>query len=827
MSDGLQSNALRERLTGKWQIPSFGVAVTALVFAILTYKTPIDKIPFDRLRAELPQLVAEGRYTAAIEMAGVLFLVPDKTVADLADIHASLGHARLLRAVRGGVQSPSIGRSVVEHFRLAAEGGHDFSASDHESVGRAYDWSRRYEAAVEHYDAAIALSRVADMDLRWRSARLHSDEVGTSVEEMHKILGDLIRDGGNRPDILAWALEHEIDYLGDEGRLDEANELLTQKGRYFESDRWGGWHAYLAAYVMYREGRYDEVEGRLRLLRDGLGLRDELHARTGWMLGRVVLGVDGGQRPIEAMSFFQDAMSIGLSPVYSAAAELGLAESLVSLERFDEALERYAGVLGRMKRLAGSRHLSRAVIESSLTVVSERLRQAGRAEAALRFARTALTVDESGPASRRFILMERLSDLLASVARGKRAEADALASGLGPALGDGEAGRGARGLNGDQSHGTGPNRGGEDETRGRILALRNEARVLFLESGDYGARVAAFATGDADRATALAWRAVERVNESGDLRAIVETMGNFMVMHPGSSYVPRALRYQGQALQSLGRLGEAVDVYQSNLRRFPRTPDAGASMIPLARCYMGMGKKYADLAEKSLRLVLDDSDVFTPMAPEYADALFLLGELLNRSGAYERAVPELEEAMERYPNDARTARARFLLGDCYRQSALALSEDSADASFAAQRQRIQAEQRERLRQAADLFARTVEDFDSRGVDVLDGLDQVYLRHARLYWADCHFELGEYGEALSHYERAGWVYKDTTSALSAYVQIINCHVFMGNGADAAAALRRALYLVDTMPAETFAADVGSESRADWRSYFEWVQKSDLF
>lgn len=819
MSDGLHWHEFRERVTGKWQIPAFVLALALLGVSVATYRSPVDKIPFDRLRAELPSLIDAGRYTAAIEAAEQLFLVPDKSPKELAEVHAALGRARLLRAARSGARVPSVGRAVVGHYQSAAEAGYQIGASDHEIIGRAYDWAGDFRSAVQHYDAAIALTDGADLDLRWRSARLHAEVVATPVKALHEILSGLMRDSAERPDILTWALEREIDFLSDAGRDDDAVALLERYGARLEGDPWRSWLDYLNAYRLFRSHAYDEVEDRLRSLRDTLDLRDELYARTGWLLGRVVLGLDGAQRPVEAISFFRDVMSVGSAPVYAAAAELGTAESLVALERFDEALDRYASVMSLMRRLPPSRHLSPAVIESSATVISERLRRAGRIDAALRFARLAAVADPAAPVTRRVVVLERLSDLLAALAREKREQADRLVGVLAATTADHPALKGGDGA---------ANVAGSDsDRRNRIRALREEARALLLESGDDGARLAALITNDAERAGMLSWRAAERIHESGDLETIVTWMTNFITVWPASPYVSRALHYRGEALQSLGRLAEAVDTYQENVRRFPRTPDAAGSLIPLARCYIAMGKDHADLAEKTLRLVLDDSEVFTPQAPEYADALFLLGELLNRSGSFERAIPEFEEAMQRYPNDPRTARARFLLGDCYRQSAMALGHDLDDASFAAQRRSMQAEQRQRLRKAAGLFSQTVQEFESRPDGTLDPLDRVYLRHARLYLADCYFELGQYEQALAHYERAGWIYKGTTTALSAYVQIVNCHVFMGHGADAAAALRRALYLVDTMPDNVFASDVGSESRKDWRSYFEWVQKSNLF
>ena len=158
---------------------------------------------------------------------------------------------------------------------------------------------------------------------------------------------------------------------------------------------------------------------------------------------------------------------------------------------------------------------------------------------------------------------------------------------------------------------------------------------------------------------------------------------------------------------------------------------------------------------------------------------------------------------------------------------MALKKDYEQAEFAGERQRLLAERERRLRRAARMFERVVTDDESRGPNKLSRLDTVYLRHARLYIGDCYFELGEYDKALARYERSAWMYRGTSTALSAYVQIINCHVFQGDRAEAKAALRRALYLVETTADSAFADGAGIETRDDWREYFEWVAQSELF
>ena len=104
---------------------------------------------------------------------------------------------------------------------------------------------------------------------------------------------------------------------------------------------------------------------------------------------------------------------------------------------------------------------------------------------------------------------------------------------------------------------------------------------------------------------------------------------------------------------------------------------------------------------------------------------------------------------------------------------------------------------------------------------------MYYNLSILYEADCYFETQAYRDALTLYEEAVAALKDSPRGLSAYVQIINCHVFLGQPAEARAALARAMIAIDGLPVEVFAKGVSPESREDWRGYFSWLGESELF
>jgi len=158
---------------------------------------------------------------------------------------------------------------------------------------------------------------------------------------------------------------------------------------------------------------------------------------------------------------------------------------------------------------------------------------------------------------------------------------------------------------------------------------------------------------------------------------------------------------------------------------------------------------------------------------------------------------------------------------------LALKAAAAKASIAGEIEALRAESTERFKKAQRLYQELIDAYEQREPDWLDRLERLYLRHARLYLADCVFETRDYQQALKLYEEAAATYRDTTSALAAYVQIINSHIFLGEPEEAQAALARALVLVKAMPERAFESPVSPERRADWQRYFEWLQQVGLF
>lgn len=805
MSDTLARTPLRERITGKWQIPVLFLSLGLLLVALLQIKPPEARMSFEQVLAEIEALHRSGFYPLSVDLSEQLLeRESHRGPGELGPVHLYLARSRFEQARREGRTTADAAEEVVAAYEAAHRAGVALDSADFEALAVVHEWLGEYPAALSYYAEAIRAGESPALDLRRRVLHIRLHFVETSADELNALLDAFIADAATarRVDLLEWAAERQVKLLLGAEAYARAEELVEDLRPVFEpTDRRCAFE-YLLCAIAFAAGRFDQAETRLRELRNRLIIRDEIWARTGWLLGRVVLR-DGAGRPEEAISFFRDVIQAQASPLYSAASRLGEAEAWARLQRYEESLQDYRDTISAMEEIEARGRastdwpemlpvLSRDMVRSSITVVGTELQRQGDTGLALPFIELATSLVSPQDEELMSSYLERLGETRAALARslltGSREGESAAADSGEPA---------------------------------------EEAHRLLVAAADAYLRVARLNTLNETRSAESAWRAADLFDEAGDQERTIELLREFVRERPDNTLTPRAWVRLGQSLQALGRFEEAIEAYRECNRRFRRTLDANQSLVPLAECFMALGLDHADEAEKALHLVLDDSRLFGPEAPEFRDALFMLGDLLNRQGRFEEAIATLEEALERYPDDPRTPRGLFLLADSYRLSGLALKEDRQDARFLGERERMGQEQDRRLDRAAELYAELIALYETQDEMALGPLDALYLRHARLYRGDCLVELKRYGEALTSFERAAWIYKSSLSSLAAYVQIINCHVFLGQSDEAEAALRRAQYLVKTMPDQAFETSPVPETRDEWKRYFDWIESADLF
>jgi tetratricopeptide (TPR) repeat protein len=783
----------RERLAGKWQIPALLIALAGLVGVATQIESPERKLGIDKHLEQIARQLDAGMQDAVLARIERLLAWEDLQKEHRLTLLLQRARARQDRAERRGDLSSAVSEEVLKDYAAVIDGHVALTERDHARMARCLERLGQYAAAVVSYDRAAELAPPPALDYRRKLIELSEYPLQVSDEEFAKLLEGYLTAADsvdNLPE-LTWALARRVEMLSQCGDSERADALLERYRERLADSSEAASYAYLLALADYGAGRFDEAERRLRALLNDSSPVGPVFARAGWLLGKVVANDGQAQRPEEAIAIFREVIASHADPTYVAASRVGMAEALAAVERFEEAREAYKQAINDQRRLRHSHLVNPDRIRVSLTAVGEEaLAQNALARAAEFFA-LALDLVPAGDPELEARHRQLLANTQAQRARALRGEAAELRAAT---------------TNGFSAEAD---------------ALDSEARRLLGEAGDDYMRIAWLTTLNETRASDAMWTAANLFDEGGHEQRAINLLQAFVRDRPDSEIIPRVLMRLGKALQRAGRYEEAVEAFRRNVSTYPRSPFALRSLVPLAECFMAQGGAADVEAENALRQILDNSVLFTPEAPEYCDAMFLLGELYCRQGRYEEALPVLEETLANYPSDPRLSRAMFLAANAYRLSAMAVKEDLRKPELVGESKRLRAEFARRLQEAGRRFRLLTERLEQRREEELSDLDRLYLQDARLYEAACLFEQERYADALALYERAAWIYKDSPVALGAYVQVINCYIFLGRREEAETALRRAQYLVEAIADERFTASGGSQSRADWRRYFNWV------
>lgn len=785
--------SFRERITGKWQIPLLVTSLALLAGAFLKIKPDATDIPFDVALDHLDSLVDGGIHERAIADAHGLLAGEMRTRSEKGQIHLRLARAYGGLGEENRKTSSEWGRRVTEQYDQAVQRSAVLSAEDHERLARANESLGRLSDALEHVTKATELGAQYGSELRRHAYMIH-EKLGASPDELLNRLAAFYAElEDHRLDLRLWYLEEQINVLEELGRVAEFATVLVRQADAFKDSDFSDDFAYLEALFMYKTGRFEEAENQLRTVRNRIPVDSELHAKTGWLLGRVVLDDGGPQRPYDAASFFEDVVALHKDSPYAVAGLIGLAESYTMLERHDDAIDAYASALRQIDRVGTDRLINRDVLRVSLGVMSQAQQRSGRFDAAVTYAQFAVDLADPNDQEQLAVLLQQLAQVQQKVADARTESA------------------------------TDPTER-PDSAR---LADRQKAGEAYAAAAATYVALSRVHTLNERRTAESSWRAAELYALAGQATRAISIYQSFVTERPGHALIARALFRIGQLRLTLGDLPGAIDGFRNCYRLHPRVLDGARALVPLARCYLLNGEDQLEMAEKTLLIILEDSELFTPRAPEFADALFLLGELRHRRGEYESAIGTFEEALERYPDDPRVTRSSSLLADAYRQSGTALKREVAEAGSTSEIEYIRNTSQLRFDRARELYRSIISTLGAEPPGSLSALDKTILRHAYLYEADCYYEVGDYVDALDRYEDAARMYKDTPTSLAAYVQIVNCQVFLGRPDEARAVLARAQIVVDAIPDVSFSRSVSPESRDDWKRYLKWLETSGLF
>ena len=265
----------------------------------------------------------------------------------------------------------------------------------------------------------------------------------------------------------------------------------------------------------------------------------------------------------------------------------------------------------------------------------------------------------------------------------------------------------------------------------------------------------------------------------------------------------------------------AASIYQEVIDLHPSSPAATASFVPLARCLRTLER--SSEAKQHLLAVISGDRGLAPAAIDFRDAMILLGEIEYEEGRWARGIEFLTQAAVRYPLDPRRGEVLFRIGDCYRQLAAEQSGLLRDMTPMSQEKKksLQEQRKKYLRSSMSTFSQIMST-PVQGLALDKSLSDED-RLARLYFADCAFELGTYDQAITEYESVARRYPKHHSSVYALVQIVNAYTNLESANEAQAAHRRAMIRLGQIPESAFAEP---DALMDRRAWERWIESSPV-
>ncbi len=282
-----------------------------------------------------------------------------------------------------------------------------------------------------------------------------------------------------------------------------------------------------------------------------------------------------------------------------------------------------------------------------------------------------------------------------------------------------------------------------------------------------------------------------------------------------------------QAYQAEAQFEIASVMYKEIIELNPKSPEAYASLVPLARCYLTMGTEYLAQAEQVLLAVVTDHEALRPESREYREALLELGRLYYKrgdEGDYVKAIERFDEAVSRYGDTKLLPDVLFQLGDAYRKSVDQIDLKLTQPLAPSERASFEAERATRLAKAQDCFDSVIRVYEAGDTSKLSKLHKLYLRNSYFYRADCAYDLGRYEGplgAIALYDKAVQRYEKDPAVLIALVQIVNSYCELGQYDKARTANERAKWHLDRIPDEAFNDPSLPMDRDHWRRWLDWT------
>lgn len=308
------------------------------------------------------------------------------------------------------------------------------------------------------------------------------------------------------------------------------------------------------------------------------------------------------------------------------------------------------------------------------------------------------------------------------------------------------------------------------------------------------------------------WTGAENYYRGHSFTRAIRLLNEYVSQEPERRNAQALLRL-GQSHLALGKIPQSIAAFEECIEFHPRDDSTYQARIDCAKAYWYRGEM--DLAEQLLRDNIEGSEL-KPTSREWKDSKFELGMLLYEKSEYERAIDNLEQAIERYPQDPQKLLAQYIVGESYRGWAEELLERVRTARTATERDRNDQLAREQLNTALERFVEVQRSITLNAQDIhRDPLMTAMQRNCYMLAGTVLFDLGRYHESINMYSNVSSLFPTDPFVLETFVQIANCWRRLGRDDNARGAIQQAQIALDRLPPDADFSTSTALSREEWQ------------
>lgn len=336
-----------------------------------------------------------------------------------------------------------------------------------------------------------------------------------------------------------------------------------------------------------------------------------------------------------------------------------------------------------------------------------------------------------------------------------------------------------------------------------------QARKLFRRAG-WAYQQLAELEKESRRYTDLLWQSGENYMAGQDYPHAVLVLQEYL-KNESRARRGAALARLGEALLALNRIDEAMESLNDCIDFHPRDVAAFQARLLAARAFME--KAEPDKAAQMLQANLDGR--LAPSSVEWRQTLFAMGRLRHLEADYQKAVPLLEEALQRYPNDPEALEARYLLADSYRRIGLQLREQLSASQVRHIRLSRMQESQTAFQKALAQYRELLNILSRTQINrPLTPWEKVLLRNTLFGMGESASRLGDHTAALEAYTAVANRFQSEPVALMAYFQMARVYRELGQPEQTRQMLRQAQLVLNRLPDDPSFTKTTPFARTEW-------------